>query len=379
MAARSVDCKFMNLTDKTLVFDRRNISNGQITEPWNPPAQIPPKSIGEWRVESDGFMTGTEGVMYYSLPEDNTIMCQVAAHWNNPWAGLNEAQLKTSLDFSGAPSKTYLFDAIIDHGDIPNLDQLKDGNIEAWLDLWATGVFAVWPLWLFANSYSYANTTAVYRLQNAPSMTSSPLIGANPPSPPPLREVLHQGGPPEVWIGSWADDLTMVDIFTGQRGTLNVQVTGLQPGLELQSGDSFELEGVSAFQHHAIAQLVSQELRVPKAATLAAIKKASSIAIDTSSDSAAAKYGDAFLGALNSPLSGIKNLPMTSQLQIAKGLGSVLVSAKAMVALTNGVTLMLYDQFHGNSRVGGVLLYQRRKLDGLLLRKARLERVIHLN
>ncbi len=50
-----------------------------------------------------------------------------------------------------------------------------------------------------------------------------------------------------------------------------------------------------------------------------------------------------------------------------------------MVTFSHWVTLMLYDQFEGYRRVGGVLLYQRRNIDGLLLRKGKLQQVIQLH
>jgi hypothetical protein len=70
------------------VFRRTNISlpHGIFSGNGNavPPEQIPPRIVGTWESESDGFATGTEGTVTYATPVGDVFI-----HWNNPYIGSN--------------------------------------------------------------------------------------------------------------------------------------------------------------------------------------------------------------------------------------------------------------------------------------------------
>lgn len=84
MAARSVFVVFTNMTLVTLSRQGSTVAHGQ----WImlPPEEIQPGAVAEWKTESDGFATGTEGTIDYqwkSNGEHNKF------HWDNPFSGSN--------------------------------------------------------------------------------------------------------------------------------------------------------------------------------------------------------------------------------------------------------------------------------------------------
>lgn len=64
------------------------LSHGEWTNPWQPPEIINPQSDGEWRSESNGVLTGTEGSIRFSI--GNGQNKSVYVHWNNPYDGSNK-------------------------------------------------------------------------------------------------------------------------------------------------------------------------------------------------------------------------------------------------------------------------------------------------
>jgi hypothetical protein len=86
MAARSVDVLFRNATPSRLVRQNYRLLHGIWGPP--PPPEIAPSAEVQWRSESSGFMTGTEGEVIFGLPSGD----QVRFHWNNPYYGSNTYQ-----------------------------------------------------------------------------------------------------------------------------------------------------------------------------------------------------------------------------------------------------------------------------------------------
>lgn len=87
MAARSTRIVLHNQTDFALIDPQVDLPHGQWTDPWQPKPRIEAHAIGEFRSESDGVMTGTEGSVRYRI--DNGAGASVYVHWDNPFDGRN--------------------------------------------------------------------------------------------------------------------------------------------------------------------------------------------------------------------------------------------------------------------------------------------------
>src|SRR5689334_2318917 len=93
MAARSVKATLVNQADRKLVrAGEPHLDHGEwITEP---PGSIDPGTNGEWKSESNGVATGTEGWVEYTL---GGVDGKSHFGWNNPFVGSN------SYDHSAPP------------------------------------------------------------------------------------------------------------------------------------------------------------------------------------------------------------------------------------------------------------------------------------
>jgi hypothetical protein len=82
MAARSAIATFNNETNVTLTLNSAVLQHGE----WDtqPPQTIGPLSSATWSSESDGFATGTQGQVVYSLPGG-----VVTTTYDNPFSGTN--------------------------------------------------------------------------------------------------------------------------------------------------------------------------------------------------------------------------------------------------------------------------------------------------
>ena len=92
MPARTARCIFFNQTnlDMTLV-SSDDLVHGDYTGSWHPPKVIKGGSRAEWRSESDGVLTGTEGYLTYSIAvpdQANGHTEFVKIHWDNPYIGV---------------------------------------------------------------------------------------------------------------------------------------------------------------------------------------------------------------------------------------------------------------------------------------------------
>ena len=84
MAARSTDVVLHNHTDFALVKIEDSLDHGIWTDPWQPPGVIGAHSDGEWRSESDGVLTGTEGHVRYRLGSTGLAKSRVTAVSRQP-------------------------------------------------------------------------------------------------------------------------------------------------------------------------------------------------------------------------------------------------------------------------------------------------------
>jgi hypothetical protein len=97
MAARSTAIALHNETEFDLINPEIELPHGQWTDPWQPPSRISAHSIGEFRSESDGFLTGTEGSVRYHF--DHGGAATVYVHWDNPFDGVNSYHQFTDNGF----------------------------------------------------------------------------------------------------------------------------------------------------------------------------------------------------------------------------------------------------------------------------------------
>lgn len=88
MAVRSTRVVFHNYTEFSLSKMEDNLPHGEWTDPWFPPDSISANNTTEWRSESDGIATGTEGSARYRI--NNGEDASVYVHWNNPFDGTNK-------------------------------------------------------------------------------------------------------------------------------------------------------------------------------------------------------------------------------------------------------------------------------------------------
>jgi len=84
MAARSTDVIFHNLTDQPMMKLEDGLDHGEWTDPWQPPNLITPGATAEWRSESAGIDTGTEGHVRYGIGLAAKSDSQVTAVSRNP-------------------------------------------------------------------------------------------------------------------------------------------------------------------------------------------------------------------------------------------------------------------------------------------------------
>lgn len=87
MATRSTRIVFHNQTGFSLTKTEDGLSHGEWTDPWYPADVINPDSVTEWRSESDGVATGTEGSARYAINDGHGA--SVYVHWDNPFLGSN--------------------------------------------------------------------------------------------------------------------------------------------------------------------------------------------------------------------------------------------------------------------------------------------------
>ena len=90
-AARSVSVTFHNQTTHTLNLWYPYVGSGVWTI--KPPATIPPGGTAHWGSESNGFMTGTSGMVFYDIYWGGNFDKYFTIQWNDPYVGSNSYKL----------------------------------------------------------------------------------------------------------------------------------------------------------------------------------------------------------------------------------------------------------------------------------------------
>jgi hypothetical protein len=98
MASRSTTVKFQNLTDLDLHLADARLEHGVWTQNMYPPKKIHGESKATWESESDGFMTGTEGRVTYTLGLPETGHLTIS--WDNPYTGSNKYHCSAPKGFT---------------------------------------------------------------------------------------------------------------------------------------------------------------------------------------------------------------------------------------------------------------------------------------
>jgi len=90
-AARSVSVTFRNQTKYTLHNRTYQVMSGIWT--LHPAKYIAPGQEVYWRTESDGFMTGTSGMVFYDIYWGGNYDKYFTIQWNDPYVGSNSYKL----------------------------------------------------------------------------------------------------------------------------------------------------------------------------------------------------------------------------------------------------------------------------------------------
>ncbi|KAF5538914.1 crystal et79 [Fusarium phyllophilum] len=83
-APRRIAASLVNNTQKTLTWVDSGVDHG--TRDAHAPDTIGPGDTGKWGLKSDGFQTGCEGWMKWSIGDNGPI---VKLDYNNPYVGAN--------------------------------------------------------------------------------------------------------------------------------------------------------------------------------------------------------------------------------------------------------------------------------------------------
>lgn len=84
MAFRSVRMRLFNMTSNSLTKTFEHLDHGIFTDPFSPPSTVVPDQLAEWRGESSGILTGTQGRVEYTVDGSGDI---ISLAWDNPAAG----------------------------------------------------------------------------------------------------------------------------------------------------------------------------------------------------------------------------------------------------------------------------------------------------
>ncbi|MCC8379646.1 MULTISPECIES: aegerolysin family protein [unclassified Xenorhabdus] len=92
-SARSADITIYNKTNKTLRISSMELFHGQWAH--EPPYNIFSNSSGYFRSESNGFLTGTEGIVEYKFRDNSSTF---TIHWDIPylWILSNSYEINSS-------------------------------------------------------------------------------------------------------------------------------------------------------------------------------------------------------------------------------------------------------------------------------------------
>jgi hypothetical protein len=86
MASRSVTVTFNNNTSQSFVLSNAALQGGAWSQNMYPPRQLAPGQTVTWESESNGFATGTQGIVTYSAQGGAG---QAVVSWDDPFSGDN--------------------------------------------------------------------------------------------------------------------------------------------------------------------------------------------------------------------------------------------------------------------------------------------------
>jgi hypothetical protein len=325
----------------------------------HPPKVIKGQSTAEWRSESDGWFRGTEGYLTYSIgvpDQANGHIEKVKIHWDNPYIGVNSCDLDVKLDFSDATSTDVLESHTITTNVPPNLEEMADGDVEAWIDA------VLFPPNIFANANTSGNdAVALFEIRFAPQ----PQFNVPQPGPRTQRENVSLD--PAQWTGAWAGQNVYVTIIHdgGQRMTAQVTDTTINP--QLQFSEDFLLGTLHWAGAHSATHLLASEVETSEGSRTA--KLVASVAnralLNASAQSGA---GERFTQLFYKEATAAKlGLDSGKVRKYASTINQFAAQSRATVMLTHNVFLTLYDVFEGATLRTRVLQYERHGPLGVVL------------
>ncbi|QWT21567.1 hypothetical protein KPL74_06060 [Bacillus sp. NP157] len=378
MAARSVRCLFSNQTSSFLSYVSDHHDHGQFTDPWYPPASIAPGGMAEWRSESDGFMTGTEGTVRYSTAviegsSGHTEFLDV--HWDNPFIGGNSANATATLDFSNAPSSVLKVAWFIEaNGETPpNLAKAEGGDVEASLDgfLFAPYFIANW------NVRSYNDANAFFAVKES----SPPQFVGDFPGPPTGAKTmqLNTDLKPAEWAGHWSSGAVSITLVSKSGKVMTAYITDNSTSPALQFQQDFSLGLPTWVADHMVASVIQSRTdgSGPLASVFTAAAKTTAMALQgKDAGPAHSLFEKAAESLAKTHDVAISKAGLAS---VSKSIGAYLAASKYTVALAQGVYLTLYDLFTGTQRTGQVMRYERHGVGGVIAYTVDLSYVISLH
>ncbi|MBA1158264.1 hypothetical protein [Microvirga mediterraneensis] len=349
MAARSVHCFFKNLTDETLVRESEHLDHGIYTDPWFPPQTVAPKAVGEWRTESDGFMTGTEGRARYRISSGAGTEF-IDLWWDNPFIGGNESSIKIVEDFSGDPSEVFEGANQIDGAPPPNWVKMTDGDVEAWIDA------ILFPPYIIANAPIANDANAVFAIRRKPQHVSSPLFG--PQGTGPRTSRINTSKKPEEWEGLWSGQSVSVTLVSLGRKNMSASITDTTASPSLNFQENFTLGSISWALNSFALEVHKEFARTdPNAARaiIGAAAKATRLYQNDEPESVTAIHE-----AVRAEIGDNKfKVPSDKLVRATKAAAAIGKLPRATVMLSHGVCLTLYDEFEAGRKVGAHILYER--------------------
>jgi hypothetical protein len=349
MASRTVRCIFKNLTGSTLSLVSENLEHGIYTDPWTPPASIGPKGVGEWRTESDGFMTGTEGRCRYSISVGMGTEF-VDLWWDNPFIGSNGSSISIVEDFTGANSKDLEGANHIDGSPPPNLEKMKEGDVEAWIDA------ILFPPYIFANASSANDANAIFAVRQK-GQVSSPLFG--PQGTGPRTYKINKSRNSDDWEGLWASGAVSLTIADVGGGLLSATITDTTANPDLNFQENFRLGSVG-WAINAFTLAMKREFAGADSVTASALIRAAAKRVVAREVEGQERVADLIRHSVRSELQeyGV-HAPGPKIDRAIKSAAAVSQLHRGTVMLSHGVCLTLYDEYESGQKVGSDILYER--------------------
>jgi hypothetical protein len=363
MPARTARCLFFNKTDFEMTLDSSDdLDWGVYTGSWHPPKVISGQSRAEWRSESDGAAQGTEGYLTYRIgvPDQGNGHTEfVKIHWDNPYIGVNSCDQSVILDFSGDNSTDIQEAHTITSNVPPNLEEMADGDVEAWIDA------VLFPPFIFANANTAGNDAiALFEIRQPPQ---PPQNQFDFPQPGTRTQHENVNLDPAQWAGVWVGQGVYVTIVHAGGVRMTAQVTDSTTNPQLQFSEDFILGTLHWAATHSVADLLSSQVEASVGrgpARLVAAVAARALG-DANSHTAA---GERFTQMLYKE-AATANLDLDGDnvIKYASAVSHFAKQSKSTVMLSNRIFLTLYDVFEGRTLRTRTLHYERHGPAGMVL------------